>query len=89
MDYNTVLGTKRINGTEYPITTGFLVMLFVKNLSDILAVHTFFTANTTSGWVVPAIAAIFLNILTVIEFKRDFDDFHGNADYNRVSQPLE
>lgn len=76
MDYNTLLGTVTINETEYPVTIGFIVLLFVKHLADILAMHAYTANGLTPTLIAPALAAIFANVITIIEYKRDYNQYH-------------
>ena len=80
MNYNSLLGTITLNNTEYPVTTGFIVILLVKHLADILVFHYYTTGATLAELSGPVIAAIFVNLMTIIEYKRDFDLYHSDTD---------
>lgn len=82
MDYETVLGTITIGDTKYPVTAGFIVLLFVKHVAEILTVHYYSTGATLSGLTGPVIAVVIINVVTLIEYKRDFDSYHDTNTNN-------
>lgn len=80
MDHNKLLGVKEVFGVELPLTTGFLILLFIKHIIEIITVHQFTTGKQMPELTPLIITVIIINVITIIEYKRDFDAYNNPND---------
>lgn len=86
MDHNKVIGAKEIFGVKLPLTVGFLVILFIKHIFEIVTIHQFTTGTSITELTPFVIGVIILNILTIIEYKRDFDAYNDPNDTTTLTR---
>jgi uncharacterized BrkB/YihY/UPF0761 family membrane protein len=80
MDYNKVIGAKNVLGVKLPLTVGFLILLFGKHILEIVTIHQFTTGTPITGLTPLIISVIIMNLITIIEYKRDFDAYNDPND---------